>query len=308
MKRLMILTVLIGLGCGGGGGGSTSSSSLPTVVATTTIVADVVRQVGGEHVEVVSLMGPGIDPHLYKPSAGDVRRMSSADAIFYNGLHLEGKMGEVLEQLDGRGTPAVAVAECIDEDRLLFGESGGGLPDPHIWFDVELWRGAVDCVRDGLISLDPDHAGAYTARAEAYSNELGTLHEGIAAMLLAVPPERRVLVTAHDAFEYFGRAYGFDVQGLLGISTASEAGAADVQALAELIADRGIPAVFVETSVSPRYIEALIEAVRARGAEVKLGGSLYSDALGDPDGPAGTYVGTVQANVEVILKALGTAP
>jgi manganese/zinc/iron transport system substrate-binding protein len=308
MSRFLVLVCAIVLGCGGAPQGDTTGEGMPTVVTTTTIVADLVRQVGGDDVNVVNLMGPGIDPHLYKPSAGDVRRMASADAVFFNGLHLEGKMGEVLEQLDGRGIATVAVASCVPEDRLLVADAASGLPDPHVWFDVELWRYAVECVRDGLVGLDAARADAYRSRAAAYSEELADLHREVVATVEAIPPERRVLVTAHDAFEYFGRAYGFEVQGLLGVSTSSEAGAADVQKLADMITERGIPAVFVETSVSPRYIEALLEAVAARDADVVLGGSLYSDALGDVDGPAGTFVGTVRSNAEVILNALGDSP
>lgn len=309
MKRLTALGVVFLFGCGAGPDmASPGASDKPSVVATTTIVADVLRRVGGEDVELVSLMGPGIDPHLYKPSAGDVRRMASADIVFYNGLHLEGKMAEVLEQLDGRGTSTVAIASCIPEEQLLVADVASGLHDPHVWFDVDLWRNAVDCVRDGLIAFDSGHAESYQRRAAEYSSELAELHEEVTMTLAAIPSERRVLVTAHDAFEYFGRAYGFEVKGLLGVSTTSEAGAADVQALARFVADNGIPAVFVETSVAPRYIEALREAVKARGAEVALGGSLYSDALGDVDTSAETYVGTVRANVEVIVGALGNQP
>ncbi len=276
------------------------------VVATTTIVADAVRQVGGDDVEVISLMGAGVDPHVYKPSAGDVRRMAAADIVFYSGLHLEGKMGEVLEQMNGRGIRTVAVTGCIEEDRLIVTSvRGAGGHDPHVWFDVALWSDAVVCVRDGLVEIDPGHAEDFERRAAEYGRELEALDQEIAERLSTIPEGRRVLVTAHDAFSYFGRAYGLEVRGLLGVSTASEAGAADVKDLARFIAERQIPAVFVETSVSPRTIEALREAVAARGFEVARGGSLYSDALGSPGGPAETYAGTVRANVETIVTALG---
>jgi len=301
----LILVVLAG--CGGAvDQGSAPEDRRPQVVATTTIVADAVRQVGGDDVEVVSLMGAGVDPHVYKPSAGDVRRMAAADIVFFSGLHLEGKMGEVLEQMDGRGIRTVAVTGCIKEDQLIVTSSqGAGGHDPHVWFDVALWRDAVDCVREGLTALDPEHAGDYKRRAQTYSAELEALDREVAGRLSTIPEEQRVLVTAHDAFSYFGRAYGLEVRGLLGVSTASEAGAADVKELADFIVVRQIPAVFVETSVSPRTIEALREAVAAQGFEVGQGGSLYSDALGSPDGPAATYVGTVRANVETIVAALG---
>ncbi|MCD4749904.1 MAG: zinc ABC transporter substrate-binding protein, partial [Thermoanaerobaculales bacterium] len=278
MKRLTAAVLfLVGTlsGCGGSDDGRDQAHFLPKVVTTTTIVADVVRHVGGDDVEVVSLMGPGVDPHLYKPSAGDVRRMAAADIVFFSGLHLEGKMGDVLGRLDGRGVPSVAVTSCMPEEALI-SISGTGAHDPHVWFDVNLWREAITCVRDALRDLDPDAAQAYAYRAEAYSEELRILDLEIEGRLATIPVERRVLVTAHDAFAYFGRAYGLQVRGLLGVSTASEAGAVDVQELADLVAEQGIPAVFVETSVSPRYIRALREAVAARGMDVAEGGSLYS--------------------------------
>ncbi len=301
----LILVVLAG--CGGAvDRGTALEGGRLMAVATTTIVADAVLHVGGDDVEVVSLMGAGVDPHVYKPSAGDVRRMAGADIVFFSGLHLEGKMGEVLEQMDGRGVRTIAVSDCIEEEQLIVTSSqGAGGHDPHVWFDVALWREAVDCVRDGLIEIDPEHAADFKRRAADYGAELKALDQEIADRLSTIPPGQRVLVTAHDAFSYFGRAYGLEVRGLLGVSTASEAGAADVKELAGFIVERQISAVFVETSVSPRTIEALREAVAARGFEVARGGSLYSDALGSPGGPAATYAGTVRANVETIVAALG---
>jgi len=287
------------------GGAPTDHSTGPLrVVATTTIVGDVVGAIGGEDIDLEVLMGPGVDPHLYKPSAGDVRRMSSAQAVFLNGLHLEGKMGEVLVKMGGRGVATVAVAECIPTAELLTPEGYPGQHDPHVWFDVKLWLRTAECTRDALIEIDPANADGYRARAEAYIVELADLDVWVRERVESLAPERRVLVTAHDAFSYFGRAYGFEVRGLLGISTAAEAGTADVRQLARFIADSGIPAIFVESSVPPRYVEALQQAVAARGSEVAIGGSLYSDALGNPDGPAGTYVGTVRANVETVVGAL----
>ena len=301
------LVLVLLAGCGGAvDRGTAPGDQRPRVVATTTIVADLALHVGGDDVEVISLMGAGVDPHVYKPSAGDVRRMAGADIVFFNGLHLEGKMGEVLEQMDGRGVRTIAVSDCIEEDQLIVTSlQGAGGHDPHVWFDVSLWREAVNCVRDGLMEIDPEHAGDFERRADAYRAELEALDQEISDRLSTIRSEQRVLVTAHDAFSYFGRAYGLEVRGLLGVSTASEAGAADVKELAGFIVEREIPAVFVETSVSPRTIEALREAVAARGFDVAKGGSLYSDALGSPDGPAATYAGTVRANVETIVAALG---
>jgi len=299
---VVALALVAGTGCGGGQ--AAPAQGPVKVVATTTIVADLVGRIGGEHVALESLMGPGVDPHLYKPSAGDVWRLSSARAVFYSGLHLEGKMGEVFAEMSRRGVATVAVADCIPESQLIRSEGFSGVHDPHVWFDVALWSRAAECVRDALSKLDPDHAAAYRSRADAYAAELLALDGWVRERAAALPEERRVLVTAHDAFSYFGRAYGFEVRGLMGVSTAAEAATSDVQQLAELIAERRIPAVFVESSVPPRFIKALREAVAARGFDVAIGGSLYSDALGDPHGPAATYIGMIRTNVETITSAL----
>lgn len=303
-RSAIAVIVLVIFACGGGAP-TTSESGRLRLVATTSIVADLVRTVGGEDVEVEALMGPGIDPHLYKASAGDARRMGSARAIFFSGLHLEGKMSEVLERMGERGVLTVAVAGCVPEEALITSAGFSGLHDPHIWFDVALWSQTVSCVVDTLINLDPDGADGYRQRAEAFVRELEALDRWVRGRVGELVPERRVLVTAHDAFGYFGRAYGFEVRGLLGVSTASEAGTSDVQELAAFIVERRIPAIFVETSVPPRYVQALQEAVRARGFEVEIGGSLFSDSLGDAGTSAGTYGGTVRANVETIVTALG---
>ena len=298
----MVAVAAVGAGCGAGR--AVPESGPIKVVATTTIVADLVARIGGEDVALQALMGPGVDPHLYKPSAGDVWRLSSARAVFSSGLHLEGKMGEVFAEMSRRDVTTVAVADCIPESRLIRSEGFAGVHDPHVWFDVTLWSLAAQCVADGLAGLDPEHAAAYRGRAEDYLGELAALDRWVREQAAAVPEERRVLVTAHDAFSYFARAYGFEVRGLMGVSTAAEAAAADVQQLAELIAERQIPAVFVESSVPPRFIKALCEAVAARGFEVAIGGSLYSDALGDAGGPAATYPGMVRSNVATITGAL----
>ena len=290
--------------CGGAPQEADETSGRLRVVATTSIVGDLAGSIGGDAIELETLMGAGVDPHLYKPSAGDVRRMSSAQVVIYNGLHLEGKMTEVLAEMGTRGVETVAVAECVAPDRLLSVEGFDTMHDPHVWFDVELWEEAAACLRDALMRIDPDHAEGYQQRGDAVITEFAALDEWVGERIATLPEERRVLVTAHDAFSYFGRAYGIEVRGLLGVSTAAEAGTADVQDLAVFIADRGLPAVFVESSVPPRFIEALTEAVAARGGDVTIGGSLYSDALGSPGGAAETYVGTVRANVETIVGAM----
>ena len=301
----VVITILVAVGCGGGAS-QTEEGGPIRVVATTTIVGDMVRSVGGDGVQVDVLMGPGIDPHLYKASAGDVRRMDSAEAIFYNGLHLEGKMTEVLERMGERGATTVAIAECVPEEDLIELEGFSGLHDPHVWFDVSLWKMTSQCVADALAGLDPPNAPIYEQRAKAYVDELEALDSWILERVDALEPQQKVLVTAHDAFSYFGRAYGFDVRGLLGVSTAAEAGTSDVQRLAEFIVEGRIPAIFVETSVPPRYVQALQEAVASRGFDVRIGTSLYSDSLGDTKTPAGTYAGTVRANVESIVDGLSS--
>jgi manganese/zinc/iron transport system substrate-binding protein len=272
-------------------------------VATTGQIADIAREVGGDLVEVTALMGPGVDPHLYVASEGDVDRLVRADVIFYNGLFLEAQMADVLRQI-GERKPAIAVAERIEPARLLPWADYADEYDPHVWFDVTLWMKAVEAVRDELAQIDPDNASAYSANAEAYLAELTDLDAYIKAQAATVPQAQRVLVTAHDAFHYFGRAYGFEVRGLQGISTASEAGTADVRELADFIAERQIPAIFIETSVPVRNVEALQAAVRNRGADVTIGGELYSDALGSPEGDAGTYAGMVRHNIDTIVAAL----
>ncbi len=298
-----IAAAILIVGCGAGEKPGDQDRKL-RIVATTTIVGDLVGVVGGEDVEVDVLMGPGIDPHLYKASAGDVRRMSGAKAIIYNGLHLEGKMSEILAEIGERGVTTLAVAECLPEEDLLELTGFQDLHDPHVWFDVGLWSGTVDCLAEALIELDPEAAAGYRDRAGAFKEELASLDAWVEQRTAGLEAERRVLVTAHDAFSYFARAYGFEVRGLLGVSTAAEAGTSDVKDLAAYIVDRKIPAIFVETSVSPRYVEALQEAVAARGFDVVIGGTLYSDSLGDRNSPAGSYAGTVRANVETIIGAL----
>ena len=275
------------------------------VVATTSIVADLVRNIGGDRVDVDALMGPGVDPHLFKASAGDVVVMADADVVVYNGLHLEGKMGDLFEQMHLRGQPAIPLAELAVPDSLLQdSELYQGNYDPHIWLDVQLWMRVAHTLATELARLDTMHADSYFHRAVIYADELRDVENYMIASVSQIPEAARVLVTSHDAFGYFGRAYGFEVHGLQGLSTAVEAGTADVQTLAKLVAERRIPAMFVESSISPRGIEAVREAVRARGFEVGIGGTLYGDALGAPDSPASTYIGMVRHNVDVIVDAL----
>jgi len=306
-SSLLVLGIFL-TGCASSpdsGGAQDFSNRTINVVATTSMIADLVDIVGGDRVDVQGLMGPGVDPHLYKASEGDVARMAGADVIFYNGLHLEGKMTEVFEQMAGRNIPTIAVAEggvpdSLQRESALF----TGNFDPHVWFDVTLWSSVAQYVADELARMDSTHATTYEANVQAYLQELEALNAYVRRRAKEVPVEQRVLVTSHDAFGYFGRAYNFEVRGLQGISTATEAGTADVQELAEEVARRHIPAMFVESSVSPRGIEAVREAVRARGFEVAIGGTLYGDALGPADTPEGAYLGMVRHNIDTIVDAL----
>lgn len=305
MKKLLILVMtftLFSVACGRTA--EADDDGRLTIVTTTGQVGDTAAIVGGEHVRVKSLMGPGTDPHLYTASARDVDKLRGADIVFYSGLYLEAKLEKVLEQLGERQT-VVAVSSSINHSDLLPWAKNADEFDPHIWFDVMIWSQTVNVVRDTLIAADPANAADYEANAAAYLAELQALDAEIRAKVETIPPEQRVLVTAHDAFSYFGRAYGFQVLGLQGISTASEAGTADVQNLAKFIADHRIPAVFVESSVPVRNIEAVQAAVRDRGFDVQIGGKLFSDAMGDTDTPEGTYVGMVRYNVNTIVAALG---
>jgi manganese/zinc/iron transport system substrate-binding protein len=307
LSRWLVLTSIVMslallTACGSASSRDTEGGKL-RVVATTGQIADIATHVGGEHVAVTALMGPGVDPHLFVASEGDVDRLQKADVIFYNGLFLEAQMADVLRQI-GQRKPSIAVANAIDPELLLPWAQYAGEYDPHIWFDVSLWMKAVEAVRDGLVDADAANASTYEANADAYIAELKALDAYIKAQIERVPPAQRVLVTAHDAFHYFGRAYGFDVRGLQGISTASEASTADVRNLADFIAENEIRAIFIETSVPVRNIEALQAAVADRGFAVEIGGQLYSDALGNPDSDAGTYVGMVRHNIDTIVGAL----
>lgn len=287
-----------------------------SVVCTTGMVADVVGRVGGDAVKVTALMGEGVDPHLYKPSPGDVRALTSADIVFVSGLHLEGKMGDVIEKL-AESRSVVAITDGIPREKLYdqhgkpISDGAGGdkhaegvVPDPHVWFDVSLWSATVPTVRDAITKARPAAATAIAGRAAEYQAELAGLDTEVRAAMGAIPKEKRVLVTAHDAFGYFGRAYGLEVIAPQGISTESEASLKDVNLIVETLVSRKIPAVFIESSVPAKTIESLIEGAKSRGHAVRLGGTLYSDALGKSGTPEGTYIGMVRANVRAIVEGL----
>ncbi|HEX4953608.1 MAG TPA: zinc ABC transporter substrate-binding protein [Thermoanaerobaculia bacterium] len=303
-KSLLWLVLILPLAaCGGPAGEGPSSPEGLRVVATTGMVADAAREILGDAGTVEALMGPGVDPHLYKASESDVRRLAGADLILVNGLHLEGKMGDILEKMAAT-RPVVAVGAAVPVSELREPPGMAGQHDPHLWFDVRLWSNTLGPITEALVKLVPAKAEAFRANAERYRGELAALDAWVESRIAEIPPEGRVLVTAHDAFGYFGRRYGIDVVGLQGISTLAEAGLSDVDRMVELVVSRKVKAIFVESSVPRRSIEAVQNACRARGHQVAIGGQLYSDALGAAGTPAGTYLGMVRANVETIVTAL----
>lgn len=274
------------------------------ITATTGMVAEVGARVGGDAVAVQALMGPGVDPHLYKVSESDLARLSEAELILYNGLNLEGKMADVLSRMGGSGRRAVAIAESIPADQLREPPEFKGHPDPHVWFDVALWRQTLAPAMEALAALRPESKSLFEQNMRAYDTELDELDRYCRAELARIPRGRRLLVTAHDAFGYFGRAYDVEVMGLQGISTLSEYSLRDVEKLVEIIVSRRVKAVFVESSVASRSIEAVAAGCKARGHQVRIGGTLFSDAMGAAGSPEGTYAGMVRHNVRTIVEAL----
>lgn len=308
--RLCLVFLTIGLTLAGCDSSPSVARPIPTsgsrpgairVMATTTVVADLVRQVGGDRVVVDCLMAAGIDPHSYKATPRDTDRLLQADLVVASGLHLEGRLAALLDKLADR-VPYLALADRLPAERLL--AATGDFADPHVWFDAALWSLLPSELAEALAGVDPAHAAEYRDRASAQAASLRDLDETVRRRIAAIPESRRVLVTAHDAFRYFGRAYGIEVVGVQGTNTTSEAGLGDINRLVELVVSRGIPAVFVETSVADRNMTALLEGARARGHEVRLGGRLYSDSLGDPASGADSLAGALTANVETIVAAL----
>ena len=275
-----------------------------TVVATTGMIADTARAIGGDHVDVRALMGPGVDPHAYRQTRSDIVAMTRADLVLWHGLYLEAQMEEFFEDL-GRRRIVVAVAEALPRNLLLAHEDYDNRFDPHVWMDPDLWRHVAAEIRDALAEVDPENAAFYLASAESFLTELDTVSAYAREALASVPEDSRVLLTAHDAFNYFGQAYGFEVLGIQGISTESEAGLVRIAELVDLLVARNIRAVFVESSVSDRNIRALIEGAAARGHEVRIGGELFSDAMGEPGSYEGTYIGMIDHNVTIITRSLG---
>ena len=286
-------------------GGAAADAAPPLkVVATTGMIADTARAIGGSAVTVTALMGEGVDPHLYKASPGDVRVMTGAGLLLWNGLHLEGRLGDAITKLGSR-VPVVCVTDSMPPDRLLRSAGAGSVPDPHVWFDLALWRFACERIRDAIIERAPDAADAVRTRCAAHLELLGVAASHVQAVVVSVPADRRVLVTAHDAFGYFGRANGIAVRGIQGLSTDSEASLRELNALVDLIVERRVPAVFIESSVPRKAVEALVEGCSARGHAVTIGGELLSDAMGAAGTEQGTHVGMVVHDAEVIARALG---
>ena len=273
------------------------------VVTTTNFITDLAREVGGDRVEVTGLMGPGVDPHLYKASARDVRTLRQADLVVYGGLDLEGKMEDVFEEL-GRRRPVTAVTDGISREKLLDTDQADETYDPHVWFDVTLWMDAARETARALTQVDPAGEATYRANADAYVAELRELDAEVRRDIASIPEESRVLVTSHDAFRYFGRRYGLEVVAIQGISTATEATTADIERVAQVVADRRLKGVFLESSVPQQTIDAVLDAARDRGQPARIGGELYTDAAGDEGTPEGTYAGMVRANVDKIVEAL----
>ena len=304
--------LLMLVGCSRGSDEAEAGRERVSVVATVGMIADLGQRIAGEHAEVEALMQPGIDPHLYAPTRDDLAKLLAAELVLYNGLKLEGRMSEALRNAATAERKVVPVSEVIDPALLLrldeaetLKDGSEKLYDPHVWMDPSAWAAVVPVICDALIAVDPDHAQTYERNAAALEEEMLELHAYAQRTLDTVPEAQRVLVTAHDAFGYFGRQYGFEVLGIQGISTQSEAGVRDIERLVDVLAERKVPAVFVESTVSERNINALIAGAKARGHDVRIGGELFSDAMGPAGTPEGTYVGMLRHNIDTITEALG---
>lgn len=300
-----------GVGCGEVGSPprvATPGGDLETplvLVATTGMIGDMAASIAGDRGMVTVLMGEGVDPHLFKPTASDVRRLLAADLVLHNGLFLEGRMGSILSRVEGPLGVSVAVAGDLPESTLLRPDGAEAHPDPHVWMDVQAWSSTIEPIVTALCELDPDGCDSFRANASVLQSDLTALDHYVREVIGSIPPDHRVLVTAHDAFGYFGRAYGLEVRGIQGISTESEAGLADMNRLVQMLVDGKIPAVFVESSVSEKNVRALVEGAGAQGHQVVIGGELFSDAMGATGSWEGTYPGMIDHNASIITTALG---
>jgi manganese/zinc/iron transport system substrate-binding protein len=299
-KRIVLILIIASFSCEN----ETKSNGKLNIVTTTSMITDLVKNIGGDYVNLQGLMGSGVDPHLYKASEGDVTKLVEANVIFYNGLHLEGKLVDVFEKMGNATKTPIALGEELNKSTLIGSDYFASNYDPHVWFDIAYFKQFASKVAQVLSENDPANAENYKSNAETYLNELEALQSKIKATIETLPKEKRILVTAHDAFNYFGKAYDFEVVGLQGFSTATEAGVQDVQKLSAFIIERNIKAIFVESSVPKRTIEALQAAVKSKGHDVEIGGTLYSDALGNAGTVEGTYIGMFEYNVNTIVGAL----
>jgi len=309
LRKMRLGTVLIGLlssllvlgACASEEKVDGSKDGKIDVVTTLAQIAEPISIIGGDHVVVESLMGPGVDPHLYRATQGDIKKLKDSDIVFYSGLNLEGNMTEAFEKI-GSKKPVRGIAESIPTEKLL--EDATGAIDPHVWFDIELWKIALEAATEELTKFAPEYADEFEANKESYFNELDALLAESKELLTQIPEDKRVLVTAHDAFGYFGRAYNIKVVGLQGLSTEDELGITDIDDTISILMDYKIPAVFVESSINQNSIKALIEGAGKKGLDVNLGGELFSDAMGDAGTEQGTYIGMYKHNVNTIHKAL----
>ncbi|MEG0450531.1 MAG: zinc ABC transporter substrate-binding protein [Lysinibacillus sp.] len=304
MRRFLgvVSLLLILVGCSGEKAISEDEKE-GIVVTTTGQIADAIKEISGDHLTVTALMGPGVDPHLYKATQSDLKKLDEAEAIFYNGLHLEGQMLDIFEQMSEEKT-VFAAAENIDKKSLLAAEGGKTLYDPHVWFELDLWKEVVDGIGDTLVKEYPEFKEDFEANEAAYLKELDELKIYAQQRIREVPEDQRILVTAHDAFNYFGESQGFDVRGLQGLSTDSEYGVKDVQEMVDFLVENNIKAIFVESSVSDKAMKAVIEGAKRKGHDIVIGGQLFSDAMGAAGTKEGTYLGMYQHNVDTIVDAL----
>lgn len=313
LKKLFLLVLVVGILSACNNSQENINDEKITVSVTTTFLADLVNKIGGEHVKLNSLIQPGIDPHQYQASASDLDKLTEADIIFFNGLHLEAKLGDVLTSLNDKGIKVVNVSDAIDTNSLLKAEdikdtkatsADNGLYDPHIWFDIDLWKVVSQDVTNQLKTIDPKNAEDYQKAYESYLKELDELAVYVKENIKNIPKESRYLVTAHDAFNYFSRFADIEVYGIQGISTNTEASIKDISTLANFIVKNKVKAIFVESSVSPKLIQSLQEAVKAKGFETEIGGELYSDSTGEKGSETETYIGMYKHNVDTIVNAL----
>jgi len=305
MTRIFITLIIAASLAGCGGKTQETGDKKTNIVTTTGMIADAIENIAGDKATVTALMGPGVDPHLYKASQGDLTKLRGADIIFYNGLHLEGKMQEIFDQLS-KEKPVFAISASIDENKLrnVAQVSGISAHDPHIWFDVMMWSACVEEIGKKLSETDPTNAAFYKENTRIYLEKLKKLDEDVRNKISSIPPENRILITSHDAFGYYGRAYGIEVKGLQGISTAAEFGLKDITDMVNMIIALKVKAVFVESSVSEKSINAVREGCKKKGHELKSGGTLFSDAMGAKNTPEGNYIGMVQHNTNIIYEAL----